>query len=103
MERKVFLVSSLYRVKSGAEILINIFQRVSQLQRPHQGQGVGRGQRPQGEAAAEVDQGERRLPRTDDYRGADPVWRDGRLVSPREEVRQVLRVRLHQAADQCRD
>lgn len=76
---------------------------MSQLQRSDQGQGVGRGQRPQGEAAAEADQGERRLPRADDYRGADPVWRDGRLVSPGEEVRQVLGVWLHQAADQRRD
>ena len=64
---------------------------------------MGRGQRPQGEAAAEADQGERRLPRADDHRGADPVWRDGRLVSPGEEVRQVLGVGLHQAADQRRD
>ena len=76
---------------------------MSQLQRPDQGPGMGRGQRPQGEAAPEADQGERRLPRADDHRGADPVWRDGRLVSHGEEVRQVLGVRLHQVADQRRD
>ena len=59
---------------------------MSQLERPNQGPGLGRGQRPQGEAEAEADPGERRLPRPDDHRGAHAVRGDGRVVSPREEV-----------------
>ena len=46
---------------------------MSQLERPHQGPGLGRGQRPEGEAEAEADPGERRLPRPDHHRGAVPL------------------------------
>ncbi len=42
-------------------------QRVPQLERPDQGAGLGRGQRPQVQAQAEAHQGVRRLPRTDNH------------------------------------
>ncbi len=80
-----------------------LLQRMPQLLGPDQGARLGRGQRPQVEAPAEVDARERRLPRPDDHRGADAVRRDGRLVQPGEAVRQVLRVREHTTADQRRD
>ena len=83
--------------------MASVLQRVPQLLGPHQGPRLGRGQRPQVEAAAEADAGERRLPRADDHRGADPVRGDGRVVPPREEVGPLLRLRLHQTPDQCRD
>ena len=80
-----------------------LIQRVPQLQRQNQGAGLGRGQRPEGEAAPEADPGVGRLPRADHHRGADPVRGDGRVVPPGEEERQVLRLRLHPATDQRRD
>ena len=76
---------------------------MSQLERPHQGPGLGRGQRPQGAPQAEVDQGVRRLLGADDHRGAHPLRRDGRVVPPREEERQVFRLRIHPPSDQRGD
>lgn len=74
-----------------------------QFLRPDQGSSLGRGQRPEVEAAAEADPGVGRFPRPDHHRGADALRRDGRLVQPGEEIGQELRLRIHQAPDQRRD
>ena len=76
---------------------------MSQLERPDQSESLGRGQRPEGSTQAEADQGVRRLPGADHHRGANPLGGDGRVVPPREEERQVFRIRLHPAPDQRGD
>ena len=78
-------------------------QRVPQLFGPHQGSRLGRRQRPQVEAAAKVDAGERRLSRPNNHRGANALGRNGRVVQSREAIRQVFRIGFHPAADQCGD
>ena len=90
-------------MKSPIDLNPRVPQRVPQLVRSNKSESVGRGQRSEVEAAAEVDEGERRLPRADDHRGAYAERRDGRVVQPREEDGQERGIRRDQAAHQRRD
>ena len=76
---------------------------MSQLQWQDQGQSLGWRQWSQSKVTTETHQGERWLPWTNHHWSQDTLGRDGRLVSPRKTIWQIIRLRFDSTSNQRGD